>query len=421
MGMNVKKIHACPNDCVLFRNEHEDLDICPKCGASRYKRHGNIYFKEDKKRPPAKVIWYLPIMQRFRCLFVNKKDAKLLRWHVEGRKSDGMLRHPGDSPQWRTIDGNFPEFTVEPRNLRLGLCANGMNPYRTMSSNYSTWPVLLTVYNLPPWLYMKRKYIMLTLLISGPKEAGNNIDVYLQPLIKDLKLLWDEGVTVYDAYSQSDFTLRAMIFYTISDFPTYGNLSWYTTKGAKACTICEEGTIDQNLKYCKKNVYMGHRAFLHSNYPYRRRDLFFGIFHIGNTYRSGTVLILCILKKNVYESIIGTLLNIPRKTKDGIKANLDMEEMGIRKELAPQITGKRLYLPSACYTLSKKVKISFCECLSGVKFPSGYSSNIKRLVLMQDLKLMGLKSHDCHVLMQHLLPIAIQGILPKYVRLVITK
>jgi hypothetical protein len=37
MGMNVKKIHACPNDCVLFRNEHEDLDACLKYGASRYK------------------------------------------------------------------------------------------------------------------------------------------------------------------------------------------------------------------------------------------------------------------------------------------------------------------------------------------------------------------------------------------------
>ena len=263
MGMNVKKIHACPNDCVLFRNEHEDLDRCPKCGASRYKQHG--------KRPPAKVMWYLPIVPRFRRLFANAKDAKLLRWHVEGRKSDGMLRHPGDSPQWRTIDGKFPEFSEEPRNLRLGLSADGMNPYRTMSSNHSTWPVILTVYNLPPWLCMKRKYIMLTLLVSGPKEPGNNIDVFLEPLIEDLKLLWDEGVTVYDAYSQSDFTLRAMIFCTISDFPAYGNLSGYSVKGAKACPICEEGTNDRRLNNCKKNVYMGHRAFLHSNHPYRKQ------------------------------------------------------------------------------------------------------------------------------------------------------
>ena len=40
---------------------------------------------------------------------------------------------------------------------------------------------------------------------------------------------------------------------------------------------------------------------------------------------------------------------------------------------------------------------------------------------MEDLKLMGLKSHDCHVLMQDLLLVAIRGILPKNVREVITR
>jgi len=40
---------------------------------------------------------------------------------------------------------------------------------------------------------------------------------------------------------------------------------------------------------------------------------------------------------------------------------------------------------------------------------------------MEDLKLIGLKSHDCHVLMQDLLPMAIHGILPKNVRQVITR
>lgn len=112
-----------------------------------------------------------------------------------------MLRHPSESPLWRTVDGKFPEFGSDDKNLRLGLCADGMNSYRNLSCNHSTWPVLLSIYNLPPWLCMKRKYIMLTLLISGPKEPGNNIDVYLQPLIEDLKLLWDEGVTLFDSYS----------------------------------------------------------------------------------------------------------------------------------------------------------------------------------------------------------------------------
>ena len=95
--------------------------------------------------------------------------------------------------------------------------------------------------------------------------------------------------------------------------------------------------------------------------------------------------------------------------------------MGIRQQLYPQSKGKQTYLPPACHTLSKKEKTSFCECLRGVKVPHGYSSNVKSLVSMKDLKLVGLKSHDCHVLMQQFLPIAIRDVLPKNVRQVITR
>ncbi|GJZ24563.1 RNA-directed DNA polymerase, eukaryota [Tanacetum coccineum] len=52
------------------------------------------------------------------------------------------------------------------------------------------WPVILTTYNLPPWLFMNESSFVLTLLIPGPKSPGKDIDVYLRPLIDDLKDLW---------------------------------------------------------------------------------------------------------------------------------------------------------------------------------------------------------------------------------------
>ena len=67
------------------------------------------------------------------------------------------------------------------------------------------------------------------------------------------------------------------------------------------------------------------------------------------------------------DSVIGTLLNIQGKTKDGVNARLDLVAMGIREELAPQPRGNKTYLPPACHTLSKEEKKSFCECLHGVK------------------------------------------------------
>nr|GEY73606.1 hypothetical protein [Tanacetum cinerariifolium] len=129
----------------------------------------------------------------------------------------------------------------------------GINQFGNMSSHYSTWPVLLCMYNLPPWLCMKRKYIMMSLLISIPKQPGNDIDVCLSPLINDMKTLWKPGVEMYDAYIKEKFRLHAMIFCTIKDYPAYGNLSGYNTKGKQACPICEDETSSRWLDNCKKN------------------------------------------------------------------------------------------------------------------------------------------------------------------------
>ncbi|XP_078161083.1 uncharacterized protein LOC144556569 [Carex rostrata] len=414
-------------------------------------------------------MWYFPIIPRFKRLFANPKDAKLLRWHEDERKRDGKLRHPADSPQWRNIDRDFTEFGGESRNLRLGLSTDGMSPFGSMSSRHSTWPILICIYNLPPWLCMKRRYIMMSLLIQGPRQPGNDIDVYLAPLIEDLQKLWRDGVRVWDAYGKEQFELRAMVFCTINDFPAYGNLSGYSTKGAKACPICEDDTQVLRLKNCKKNVFMGHRRFLPINHPYRKKKKEFnGNTELGVARRpldgKGVFLLVKNLKvvfgkcakappkniwkkksifwelpyweylevrhcldvmhieKNVCDSLIGTLLNIPGKTKDGINARKDMVEMKIRPKLAPQDKGKqKAYLPPAMCTMSKTEKTSFCKCLHSIKVPLGYSSNIKKLVSMKDMKLIGPKSHDCHVLMTHMIPVAIRGILPKPVRQAITK
>ena len=99
------------------------------------------------------------------------------------------MRHPADGKAWKDFDKLHIDFASESRNVRLGLTSDGFNPFRTMSLSHSTWAVLMMVYNTPPWLSMKPEYTMLSLLIPGPKSLGNDIDVYLQPLIEELKEL----------------------------------------------------------------------------------------------------------------------------------------------------------------------------------------------------------------------------------------
>ncbi|XP_074267043.1 uncharacterized protein LOC141590345 [Silene latifolia] len=427
IGCDYEKIHACPKDCILYRKEYKNLHECPKCGTSGYRLKDKDVDCAQKKGSPAKVVWYLPIIPRFKRLFANLIEARNLWWHADMRKKDSKLRHPADAPQWRTIDRMFPEFGDEAKNLRLGLCTDGMNSFSSLSSEHNTWPILLCVYNLPPYFCMKCKYLMLSFLIQGPKQKGNDIDVYLEPLIDDLKLLWNEGVKVYDAVAKQDFTLRAMLLGTINDFPAYGNLSGYSVKGKKACPICDEGTVAPQLTYSCKNVYTGHRRFLSRYHPYRRMKKAFNVekesrmapiplegdevyeqvkdinvvfgkpnkFEKNAKYKKKSIMWNlpywqyisvrhCIdimhVEKNVTESLIGILLNIPGKTKDGYKARKDIEEMGTRNELAPQEKGKRVYLPPACYTLSKNEKsivVSVFVALSKVIDPDRLDNKLQ--------------------------------------------
>ena len=137
-----------------------------------------------------------------------------------------MIRHPADGSQLRNLNREYPLFDNDPRNIRFGLSADGMNPYGEFGSAHSTWPVTLCMFNLPPWLCLKRKFIMMPVLIEGPKEPGNDIDVFLQPLMDDLLLLWkEEGVRVWDEYKQESFNLRALLFVCINDWPALAKLS----------------------------------------------------------------------------------------------------------------------------------------------------------------------------------------------------
>ena len=104
------------------------------------------------------------------------------------------MRHPADSKAWKHLDELYPSFAAEPRNVRLRLATDGFNPFGNMSNSYSMWPVILVPYNLPPWKCMKPQSLMLSILIPGPSSPGKYIDVYMRPLLDELKELWVNGV-----------------------------------------------------------------------------------------------------------------------------------------------------------------------------------------------------------------------------------
>ena len=91
MDMEYQKIHACPNDCILYKHEYQEMHKCPRCGLSQYKVKDDDECSSDentKKAPLMKVLWYLPIIPRFKRLFANGDDAKDITCHANGRNCD---------------------------------------------------------------------------------------------------------------------------------------------------------------------------------------------------------------------------------------------------------------------------------------------------------------------------------------------
>jgi hypothetical protein len=131
-----------------------------------------------------------------------------------------------------------------------------MNPFGENRIVHNTWPVILAMFNLPTWLCYKRKYLMLSILIQGLKQADIDIDVFLEPLMEDMAKLWNEGVPMWEQYQQEYFMLYAIIFICIHDALRGFTLSGQTKGKRGVCPVCVDGTESVYLTSSRKLVYM---------------------------------------------------------------------------------------------------------------------------------------------------------------------
>ena len=117
------------------------------------------------------------------------------------------------------------------------------------------------------------------------------------------------------------------------------------------------------------------------------------------------------IEKNICDNLLGTFLNLEGKSKDNMKARQDLQKLNLRPALHPiLLPNGKYHMPLAPYNLSIDEKTNLLRVLKYLKVPDGYASNISRCVNLKERKLFNLKSHDCHILMQDLLPIALRAV-----------
>ncbi|XP_060170674.1 uncharacterized protein LOC132601609 [Lycium barbarum] len=284
-------------------------------------------------------------------------------------------------------------------------------------------------------------------LVDGPSFPGNDIDVYLQLLIAELKDLWETGIKTYDAETNQTFRMRATLLWIVSDFPALA-------------------------MHSRKMCYLGHRRFLPRDHPLRKDkksfndqeghrpaptplsgvEVFAELREFDNVYGKGKKkrprdnkgpckqrsisfelpywahnklrhnLDVIHIEKNICDSLVGTLLDIDRKSKDHVNSCYDLQEMGIRKELQPiEDDNGSVSLARACFSMKPEQKRLFCTVMKNAKLQKGCASNISQRVQVKEMKISGYKSHDAHFIMHYLLQVAVRKALPKNVSLTLIR
>ncbi|KAM0899069.1 hypothetical protein ACQ4PT_021549 [Festuca glaucescens] len=127
------------------------------------------------------------------------------------------------------------------------------------------------------------------------------------------------------------------------------------------------------------------------------------------------------IEKNVFDNVVNTLLDVDKRSKDNAKARMDMKRMKIREHLHIDETQEKPELPDALYYMDSSKKKLFCGLVKNVRFPDNHASSMFNKVRLEKNKFVGLKTHDCHILFEEILPLAVMKTLPEEVAMPLVK
>jgi hypothetical protein len=476
LKMTYEKIDACPKGCMLFRKEHANDSYCIHCKSSRYFEVKSGDGTKRQTEIPQKILRYLPFLPRLQRLFMTEETAQQMRWPLEGKRYKDKMIHPSDGQAWQNFVKKYPLKAGNPRSVAVAISTDGFNPYGMSAATYSCWPVFVIPLNLPPGVVMRSENMFVSMIIPGPKYPGKNMSVYLEPLVDDLLVGWeDRGVRTYDAATKEHFDMFVWYHTSLHDLPARALFCGWCTHGKWPCPVCRQAvTFFWLKKGGKYSCFDEHRKFLETNHKYRSDTKNFKkgvVVHtprphlptgkdtkaelealVPNTDGKGFVgygethqwtHIPCLWKlpyfedlelphnidvmhteKNISEALWSTIMDT-EKSKDNIKARIDQQEWCDRPNLDPQPPGvkgprwtkrKAPFCPSR--TERREIFQWIVDCLF---FPDGYAANWMRGANLETLRVHGLKSHDYHVWLERIMPIMIRGYVDEQTWLVLAE
>jgi hypothetical protein len=133
LSLKYEKIDICPDNYMLFWKEHANENKCLECGQSRFIKVVTQDGEKVTTEVTQKQLRYFPITPHLKRLFISKKTVRHMKWHKDDiRENDGVMGHPSDSEAWKVLDRFDANFASDARNIRLGLAADGFDPFSTL-------------------------------------------------------------------------------------------------------------------------------------------------------------------------------------------------------------------------------------------------------------------------------------------------
>ncbi|KAL0433375.1 UNVERIFIED_CONTAM: hypothetical protein Slati_2671800 [Sesamum latifolium] len=328
LGLPMEKIDECKNGRMLYWKDDIDLDLRKFYGTARYKPT-RVHNPNGKKTPYA------------------------------------VLRGV------EVFDRTYPDFAVEPRNVRLGLCTDGFAPH----GQYGRTPFQSEA---------SHRYL--------PGAPDRRVAEFVACGSSNMRQC--EGRDIH-------YARRVDID---SERPTRLWDGFWMDRCVMWCPVCMKDT----RAFYLQNAPLSHPDGYGSEHKWTKKSIFWEL-EYWSTHLIRHNLDIMHIEKNMFDNIFNTVMDIKGKTKDNLNARKD-------NRLELEVDKRRPYvMPKAVYTLTRDQKKRIFEWITSLKFPDGYASNLSRCVDMANLRLHGMKSHDCDVFMQKLIPIAFREMLPESV------
>lgn len=190
---------------------------------------------------PNKVDKYFPFAPRFRKLYT----------------SQGNVMPCTDDEPLNDFDKPFPDFASDIRVVCLAFTTDGFNPLSPASINHSIGRNVIMFLILPPLMWMRGSSTPSQRSFQVLYLAEVCLNVFLRPLIDESAMLWTDGVPTYNRHDCSLLLTRAVVVWTINNFPSLGMLAGHRIKAFLTCSMCLDEVTSEHLG--DMTCYQGHR------------------------------------------------------------------------------------------------------------------------------------------------------------------